>query len=114
MGQNENGNYHLPEYTLPYEGEIHLGKYALQRREYLKHHRKGTFTDLLTTCKLNAHLMEVQQEAMERVETLVQEMAVNEGVTEALKASDPMRWTGLMNNIKDRAEEIVREEIIFA
>lgn len=114
MSQNENGNYHLPEYTLPSEGEIHLEKYALQRREYLKHHRKGTFTELLTTCKLNAHLMEVQQEAMERVETLIQEMAANEGVTEALKASDPMRWTGLMNNIKDRAEEIVREEIIFA
>lgn len=106
--------YRLPNLLPPQEPEVHLGKYALLRRSYLKQHRRVTYTNLLTTGKLNQHLMETEQEALSRMEQITAQMAKAEGVTEELKARDPMRWTGLMNNLRHAAEETVLSELIYA
>ena len=102
----------LPNLLPPQEPEMHLGKYALLRRTYLKQHRRVTFTNLLTSGRLNQHLMEIEQVALSRMELLTSQMAKAEGVTEELKASDPMKWTGLMNNIRHSAGETVLNELI--
>ena len=108
------GDYRLPNLLPPQELEVHLGKYALMRRSFLKQSRRITYTNLLTSGKLNAHLMEIEQTARSRMEQIISQMAKSEGVTEELKASDPMRWTGLMNNIKHSAEEVVLQELIYS
>lgn len=108
------GDYRLPNLLPPQEPEVHFGKYALLRRTYLKRHRRVTYTNLLTSGKLNQHLLEIQQTAQNRMEQIIAQMAKAEGVTEELKASDPMRWTGRMNNIRHSAEETVLAELIYA
>ena len=108
----QNG-YRLPNLLPPQEPEMHLGKYALLRRTYLKQHRRVTYTNLLTSGKLNQHLMEIEQTAKTRIEQIMAQMAKAEGVTEELKASDPMKWTGLMNNLRHSAEETVLAELIY-
>ena len=105
--------YRLPNLLPPQEPEVHLGKYALLRRRYLQQNRKVRFTNLLTSGKLNEHLMEVDKAANERMELLVAQMAQAEGVTEEMKASDQMKWVGLMNNIRMSAEEQVLKELIY-
>ena len=106
------GDYNLPNLLPPQEPEVHLGKYALLRRKFLKQHRRVTYTNLLTSGKLNAHLMEIEQTAQARMEQLTAQMAKEAGVTEELKASDQMKWVGLMNNIRNAAEETVLNELI--
>ena len=108
----QNG-YRLPNLLPPQEPEVPLGKYALLRRTYLKQNRRVTYTNLLTSGKLNQHLTEIEQTARSRMERITAQMAKDEGVTEELKASDPMRWTGLMNNIRQVAEETVLRELIY-
>nr|WP_217937076.1 TnpV protein [Enterocloster clostridioformis] len=108
----QNG-YRLPNLLPPQEPEMHLGKYALMRRTYLKQHRRVTYTNLLTSGKLSQHLMEIEQTALSRMEQITAQMAKAEGVTEELKASDPMKWTGLMNNIRHSAEETVLNGLIY-
>ena len=105
--------YRLPDLLPPQEPETTLGKYGLLRRKYLKAHRKVLFTNLLTSGKLNQHLMEIEQTAKTRIEQIMAQMAKAEGVTEELKASDPMKWTGLMNNLRHSAEETVLAELIY-
>ena len=107
------GGYRLPNLLPPQEPEMHLGKYALLRRTYLKQHRRVTYTNLLTSGKPNQHLMEIEQTAKTRIEQIMAQMAKAEGVTEELKASDPMKWTGLMNNLRHSAEETVLAELIY-
>lgn len=107
------GGYRLPNLLPPQEPEMHLGKYALLRRTYLKQHRRVTYTNLLTSGKLNQHLMEIEQTAKTRIEQIMAQMAKAEGVTEELKASDRMKWTGLMNNLRHSAEETVLAELIY-
>ena len=108
----QNG-YRLPNLLPPQEPEVPLGKYALLRRIYLKQHRRVTYTNLLTSGKLNQHLVEIEQTALSRMEQITAQMAKAGGVTEELKASDPMKWTGLMNNIRHSAEETVLSELIY-
>ena len=103
----------LPDLLPPQEPETALGKYGLLRRKYLKAHRKVLFTNLLTSGKLNEHLAEIDRTAKERMEQLVTEMARTEGVTEELKAADPMKWVGLMNSLRNAAEETVLAELIY-
>lgn len=111
--RTENG-YRLPNLLPPQENlETHLGKYALLRKKYLKQNRRVTYTNLLTSGKLNAHLMEIEQTARFRMEQITAEMAKSQGVTEELKATDQMKWVGLMNNIRQAAEEIVLTELIY-
>lgn len=107
------GDYRVPDLKIPDEPEVTLGKYAGLRRSYLMNHRRVLFTNLLTSGKLIAHLAEIEQTAKERVERMVSQMAQTEGLTEELKAKDPMRWTGLMNNLIHSAEEIVLNELIY-
>lgn len=108
------GDYRLPNLIPPQEPEVTLGKYALLRRKYLKQHRRVTYTNLLTTGRLTAHLMEIEQTACSRMEQLITQMAKSEGVTEELKATDQMKWVGLMNSIRQAAEEIVLSELVFS
>ena len=108
------GGYRLPNLLPPQEPEMHLGKYALLRRTYLKQHRRVTYTNLLTSGKLNQHLMEIEQTAKTRIEQIMAQMAKAEGVTEELKATDPLRWTGLMNNLRHSAEEQVLNDLIYS
>ena len=108
------GDYWLPNLLPPQEPQIPLGKYALMRRRFLQQSRKVTYTNLLTTGQLHSHLMEIEQTARNRIEQIVSQMAQAEGVTEELKASDQMKWVGLMNNFRTAAEEQILQELIYA
>ena len=99
---------------MPQAPEVHLGKYAELRRQYLMKHRRVLYTNLKTSGKLTEHLTEIEQTAQRMVEQTVAQMAQTEGVTEELKATDPLRWTGLMNNLKHSAEELVMNDLIYS
>ena len=106
--------FQIPNLLMPQEPEVHLGKYAELRRQYLKKHRRVLYTNLKTSCRLTEHLAEIEQAAKEMVSRSVQRMAEAEGLTEQMKEADPMRWTGLMNNLKHSAEEQVLTDLIYA
>ena len=106
--------FQIPNLLMPQEPEVHLGKYAELRRQYLKKHRRVLYTNLKTSCRLTEHLAEIEQAAKEMVSRSVQRMAEAEGLTEQMKETDPMRWTGLMNNLKHTAEEQVLNDLIYA
>ena len=109
----QNG-YQVPNLLMPQTPEAHLGKYAELRREYLMKHRRVLYTNLKTSGALAEHLAEIEQTARKMVEQTVARMAQAEGVTEELKATDPLRWTGLMNNLRHCAEELVLTDLIYA
>ena len=106
--------FQIPNLLMPQEPEVHLGKYAELRRQYLKKHRRVLYTNLKTSCRLTEHLAEIEQTAKAMVSRSVQRMAEAEGLTEQMKEADPMRWTGLMNNLKHSAEEQVLNDLIYA
>ena len=108
------GDYNLPNLLPPQEEPVPHGKYALLRKKFLKEHRRVTYTNLLTSGKLNSHLEEIQQTAQRRMEQIVAQMAKAQGMTEELKASDQMKWVGLMNNLQNAAEEMVLAELIYS
>ena len=93
------------------EGE--LRKFGLMRKSYLENHRRGVYSGMLLSGELKKHLLMIQEQAEKRFDLLVEQMAKREGVTEQLKAQEQMLWVRRMNNIRARAEEIVREEIIY-
>ena len=108
------GDYEIPDLVIP-ESKIQVeGKYAMMRLRYLKENKKSLYTTLLMSNQLPEHLMNIQATAVERVEQIVSEMKKRENITEKLKATDPMKWVGLMNNLKMSAEEIVANELIYA
>ncbi len=90
-----------------------MRKFGLMRKSYLENHRRGIYSGLLLSGELKKHLLMIQEQAEERFDLLVEQMAKREGVTEQLKAQDQMLWVKKMNSIRMRAEEIVREEIIY-
>ena len=106
--------FQIPNLLMPQEPEVHLGKYAELRRQYLKKHRRVLYTNLKTSCRLTEHLAEIEQTAKAMVSRSVQRMAEAEGLTEQMKEADQMRWTGLMNNLKHTAEEQVLKDLIYA
>ena len=106
--------FQIPNLLMPQEPEVHLGKYAELRRQYLKKHRRVLYTNLKTSCRLTEHLAEIEQTAKAMVSRSVQKMAEAEGLTEQMKETDPLRWTGLMNNLKHSAEEQVLTDLIYA
>lgn len=108
------GDYLIPDLTLNEQMEQPLGKYGRMRKNYLKEHRPVLWNSLLLSEKLYPHLLEIDQTAQSRLAQMMPELAKAAGVTEALKASDPMKWAGLMNNCKVQAEEIIRSELIFS
>lgn len=109
----ENG-YRLPDLLPPPEQAAPHGKYALLHRRFLEQHRPVMFTSLLTTGNLNRHLSEIQQTASARLEQLVSQMAAELGVTEELKATNQLRWVGMMNNIRQAAEETILTELVYS
>ena len=107
------GDYRLPNLTLPAEDERPIGVWGQRRLNYLKHHRKVLYYNLLTSGKLHSHLADVEEEAQELFLRLVKEYAENESVTEQLKEENPIEWIRKMNNIKMRVREMVNLEVIF-
>ena len=107
------GDYLIPNLIPDPEPEGELRKFGLMRKSYLENHRRGIYSGLLLSGGLKKHLLMIQGQAEERFNLLVEQMAEREGVTEKLKAQDQMLWVSRMENIRARAEEIVREEIIF-
>lgn len=108
------GDYRLPNLTLPPEEERPIGVWAHRRRQYLKQHHKILYYNLLTSGKLRSHLTDAEEEAQSLFIQLVKEYAEREGVTEQLKAENPTEWVQKMNNIRSRAAESVCAYLIFA
>ena len=107
------GDYLIPNLIPDLEPEGELRKFGLMRKSYLENHRRGIYSGLLLSGELKKHLLMIQEQAEERFDLLVEQMAKREGVTEQLKAQNQMLWVQRMNSIRARAEEIVREEIIY-
>lgn len=108
------GDYRLPDLTLPTEEERHIGVWRQRRLNYLKHSRKVLYYNLLTSSKLRSHLADMEEEAQSLFLRLVKEYAEREGVTEQLKAENPTEWVQKMNNIRNRVAETVCADLIFA
>ncbi len=108
------GDYCLPNLTLPPEEERPIGVWAHRRRQYLKQHHKILYYNLLTSGKLRSHLADMEEEAQSLFLRLVKEYAEREGVTEQLKAENPTEWVQKMNNIRSRVAESVCAYLIFA
>lgn len=107
------GDYRLPNLTLPAEEERPIGVWGQRRLNYLKHHRKVLYFNLFTSGKLHSHLADTEEQAQELFSRLVKEYAEKEGVTEQLKATDQMKWVRKMNNMRERATEDVNSEVVF-
>ena len=105
------GDYYLPDLELKEQEESHYGKYGMLRKSFLKEHRPGLYSSYLLTGKLTAHLNEVDQQANERMEVLVDQMMERQAITEELKVRDQMAWVGTVNNIQNAAEEIVFDTV---
>lgn len=103
----------LPDLTPPEEPAV-TGKYAMLRESYLQEHQHSLYLTLLTSGRLNRHLMEIQEQAAQMLETILPRLQQEAGVTEALKARDPMTWVGLMNNLRHSAEETVLAEVVYS
>ena len=108
------GDYLLPNLTLPAEEEIgNIGVWAMRHKRYLKQHHKVLYYNLLTSGKMNSYLANIEQQAQQLCLRLVKELAEKEGVTEQLKATDMLLWVQKMNNIRNRGTEVVNNEIIY-
>ena len=107
------GDYLLPNLELPEEEQQSIGGWGQRRRRDLKEHRRAAYATLLTSGKLNSYLADIDRQAEELFSRLVKQMAEAEGVTEQLKADNQMEWVGRVNNIRNRAMEIVNSELIY-
>ena len=107
------GEQYYPMFDLGEQTTYEIGKYGHLHLEFIKKHRRGTYTTLLTEGRLNEYLHNINEQAHEQIDLHIAQMAERMGVTEELKVSDPMRWVQMMNNIKASAEEIVLKEVIY-
>ena len=112
MTYRQAGDYQIPNLQLENEGEKPLGKYGRMRKTYLKEHRPILYNQMLLSEKLYPHLLEIDETAQNRLEQMIPQLAKEAGATEELKASDPMKWVGMMNTCKAQAEEILMAELI--
>ena len=110
----QQGDYLLPDLKLPEQPKVEIGIWGKRHLRYLKNHHPIIYTNYLTSCTLNAHLADINEEANEMFERLIKQLAKQEGVTEQLKADNQMIWVERMNSIRNRAEEIVNSELIYA
>jgi len=108
----QNGDHLIPDLTLNAQ-PMPLGKYGRMRKKYLQEHRPVLWNSMILSEKLYPHLREIDETANRRLEQLMPELMKRNGVTESLKASDPMKWTRLMNNLKAQAEEIIFNELLY-
>lgn len=117
--ENLGGTYHeknghlIPDVTLPEQTNYQIGKYGRMHLEYIKQHRRGRYTTLLTEGKLNARLHEIDLEANKMLDAIIPCLASERGIDEKSKARDMLRWIAEMNNIKTSAEEIVLWEVVY-
>ena len=109
----QQGDYLLPDIKLPEQPEYEIGVWGQRRRRFLKEHHRVLYYNMMTKCTLYPHLADVEQHAQDMFLRLVDEMAKREGITEQLKAADQMEWVRRMNNIQNRATEIVDAELIY-
>ena len=108
------GDYLLPNLILPEDNDGRdIGKYGRQHLNFIKKHKKVLYTELLTSGKLHCYLAALNEDAIGMQQWLVEQLARAEGITEDLKATDQMAWVGAMNSIRNRAEEIIRNELIY-
>ena len=110
----QNGDYLIPAISLGSQPRQPLGKYGRMRKKYLQEHRPILFNRLVLNGQLHRHLLEIEETANSRLERMMQEMAAKNGATEELKAKDQMAWVGLMNSLKNQAEELILTELIYA
>ena len=110
--REENGRLY-PNLELPEQTNYNIGKYGLLHLDFIKEHRKGRYTTILSECRLNEYLHKIDLEANEMLETIVLRLATERGIDENLKARDMLRWVAEMNNIKASAEEIVLREVVL-
>ena len=109
----EKNGHLISDITLPEQSDYQIGKYGRIHLDYIKQHRRGRYTTLLTESKLNSRLHEIDLEAKEMLESIIPSLAAERGIDEDLKACDMLRWIAEMNNIKASAEEIVLKEVIY-
>ena len=109
----EESGHLIPNVTLPEQTDYQIGKYGRMHLDYIKNHRRGRYTTLLTEGKLNSHLHEIDVQANEMLETIIPRLAIERRIDEDLKARDMLRWVAEMNNIKTSAEEIVLQEVVL-
>lgn len=107
------GDYLLPDFKLPETEPQEIGLWGRRHEAYLKEYKKITCCNLLTSGKLNQYLADIDKQAQELSLRLVRQMAEQEGITETLKAENPMKWVGRMNSVRNRAEEVVLAELIY-
>ena len=110
---HEENGYLIPDLRLPAEEEQPIGTWGQRHLDYLKQYQKVTYTNLLTSGRLNSYLADIDRQAQERFERLIEGMKQAQGVTEQLKAENALEWVGRLNNIRTCAMKIVNEEIIF-
>ena len=107
------GEQYYPLLDLGEQTSYEIGKYGKLHLAFMKQHRRGTYTTLMTENRLNEHLHSIDEQAHEQIDLHITQMANQLGVSEELKASDPTRWVQMMNNIKASAEEIVMKEVVY-
>ena len=107
------GEQYYPLFEISEQTNDEIGKYGHLHLDFIKKHRRGTYTTLLTEGRLNEHLRSIDEQAHEQIDLYIAQTAERMGVTEEFKASDPMRWVQMMNNIKATAEEIVLKEVVY-
>ena len=108
------GDYNLPNLTLPEQEVFSIGKYGRLHLDFIKRHKKLLYISLLTSGKLNSYLQEIDETSFDRMDFLSKQMAKIEGVTEQLKGENQILWVQKMNNIRNRVEEIINAELIYA
>ena len=108
------GDYYIPNLTIPKQEKIILNKYGRMRLNYLKEHKKVEYSIMLMDGTLNSHLKEIQETAQDRVEQIINQLKEKSNLTENMKNTDMLYWVGMMNNLKNEAEEIVYKEIIYS
>ena len=107
------GEQYYPMLEIAEQKELKIGKYGLLHRDYIKQHKRGTYTTLLTEGRFNAHLHEIDAQANEMAEAIVANLAHERGIDDELKASDALKWVSEINNIKASAEEIILREVVY-
>ena len=110
----QSGDFQIPNLIANKEPEGTLTKYGLMRRNFLKEHRSGVYSGMLLKGTLKEHCLTIQNQAEERMDLLTEQMAKSQGVDEQMKRTDQMKWVGLMNNIRNSAEEIVLSELVYS
>lgn len=107
------GDYFLPDLKLPEEKSKHIGIWGQRHKRYLQEHKRATYTTLLTSGKLNGYLADIDKQAEEMFSRLVEQTAEHEGVTERLKSDNQLEWGRRINNIRNRAIEIINNDLIY-